>query len=124
MSTADITLVCRDCNTRFAFTAGEQQYYATHGLTHQPSRGPACRAQRKANPSASGALGGTIAGPNAGPRAPREMYEVVCSSCGRETEVPFQPTAGKPVYCRDCYEDHRGGRMYGSPAGYRSSTRF
>jgi CxxC-x17-CxxC domain-containing protein len=117
VSGSDVTLVCRDCNNRFVFTAGEQQYYATHGLAHQPTRCPNCRAQRKTAQSAGGELPG-------GQRAPREMYQVVCSSCGRETEVPFQPTAGKPVYCRDCYEDHRGGRVYGSPAGYRSSTRF
>lgn len=118
MSGSDVTLVCRDCGNRFMFTAGEQQYYATHGLSHQPSRCQTCRQQRKANQAAG------IETPGAGPRAPREMYQVVCSSCGRETEVPFQPTASKPVYCRDCYEDHRGGRLYGSPAGYRSSTRF
>jgi CxxC-x17-CxxC domain-containing protein len=118
--TSDITLVCRDCNNQFVFTAGEQQYYATHGLAHQPSRCPNCRTQRKAQQAMGGnALGGLPAS-----SGPREMYPVVCSACGRETEVPFQPTVGKPVYCRDCYEDHRGGRVYGAPAGYRSSTRF
>jgi CxxC-x17-CxxC domain-containing protein len=116
VSGSDITLVCRDCNNRFEFTAGEQQYYATHGLTHQPTRCASCRAQRKATQGTGGDM--------ARPAGPREMFQVVCSSCGRETEVPFQPSAEKPVYCRDCYEDHRGGRLYGSPSGYRSSTRF
>jgi len=119
---SDVTLICRDCNSRFTFTAGEQQYYATHGLTHQPSRCPNCRQARKAGQTANGGFpGGALNGENQGPR---EMHEAVCSACGRITEVPFQPTAGKPVYCRDCYEDRRGGRLYGSPAGYRSSTRF
>ena len=121
---SDLTLVCRDCNNRFVFTEGEQQYYATHGLQHQPTRCPSCRQARKSGQSS---LGGPLGGPGAGaagPRLPREMVQVVCSACGRETEVPFQPTVGKPVYCRDCFEDRRGGRLYGSPAGYRSSTRF
>lgn len=38
---------------------------------------------------------------------PREMHKVTCSDCGQETEVPFKPTEGRPVYCRDCYQKHR-----------------
>jgi len=34
---------------------------------------------------------------------PREMHKAVCSECGKECEVPFKPTEGKPVFCRDCY---------------------
>ncbi|MCX6748897.1 MAG: DNA-directed RNA polymerase [Candidatus Pacearchaeota archaeon] len=34
---------------------------------------------------------------------PREMHKAVCSECKKECEVPFKPTAGKPVFCRDCY---------------------
>ena len=29
--------------------------------------------------------------------------EVICASCGILTHVPFQPTNGKPVYCRPCF---------------------
>ncbi len=36
--------------------------------------------------------------------APREMFKTVCSSCGKDCEVPFKPTSGKPVYCSDCFE--------------------
>jgi len=36
-------------------------------------------------------------------RGPREMHKAVCSECGKECEVPFQPTEGKPVFCRDCF---------------------
>jgi len=38
---------------------------------------------------------------------PREMHKVKCSDCGAETEVPFKPTEGRPVYCRDCYQKHK-----------------
>ena len=34
---------------------------------------------------------------------PREMHKAVCSECGQECEVPFKPTEGKPVYCKECY---------------------
>jgi CxxC-x17-CxxC domain-containing protein len=38
---------------------------------------------------------------------PREMCKAVCSECGKECEVPFKPTEGKPVYCRECYAKRR-----------------
>src|SRR5436190_23712432 len=34
----------------------------------------------------------------------RPMFKTVCSNCGKECEVPFRPTNGKPVYCSDCFE--------------------
>ena len=34
---------------------------------------------------------------------PREMHKAVCDECKKECEVPFKPTEGKPVYCRECY---------------------
>ncbi|MCC4770006.1 DNA-directed RNA polymerase [Methanosarcina sp. DH2] len=48
--------------------------------------------------------GGGFRGGNSGPR---EMTKVTCSDCGVETEVPFKPTEGRPVYCRDCLPNHR-----------------
>ncbi|MCX6659132.1 MAG: DNA-directed RNA polymerase [Candidatus Bathyarchaeota archaeon] len=41
------------------------------------------------------------------PMGPREMTKAVCSDCGKECEVPFKPTEGRPVYCRECYPKHR-----------------
>lgn len=35
---------------------------------------------------------------------PKEMFKTVCSSCGKECEVPFKPTNGKPVYCSSCFD--------------------
>ena len=44
-----------------------------------------------------------------GPRGfgQREMHKATCSECGKECEVPFKPTEGKPVYCRECYRKRR-----------------
>jgi len=36
-------------------------------------------------------------------RGPRQMFDVTCSECGKPSQVPFKPTDGRPVYCRDCY---------------------
>ena len=38
---------------------------------------------------------------------PREMHKTTCSKCKKECEVPFKPTQGKPVYCKECYQDIR-----------------
>jgi len=38
------------------------------------------------------------------PRGDREMFKTVCSNCGKDCEVPFRPTNGKPVYCSECFE--------------------
>lgn len=38
-----------------------------------------------------------------------QMYEAVCSNCGKECQIPFKPTGEKPVYCRDCFAKMNGG---------------
>ncbi len=43
---------------------------------------------------------------------PREMHKATCSECKKECEVPFKPTEGKPVYCRDCYAKHKPKRDF------------
>lgn len=41
----------------------------------------------------------------------RQLYSVKCAKCGKQTEVPFKPSGGRPVYCRDCYMQNKGGRV-------------
>jgi len=108
----DKTLSCSDCNQSFTFTASEQDFYAERGFT-EPRRCPSCRAARKAQRGdsggssyGSGGFGGGGGGYGA-PRGPREMFAATCSSCGQETEVPFRPTSGKPVYCSACFAQRR-----------------
>jgi CxxC-x17-CxxC domain-containing protein len=102
----DRHITCVDCGEDFIFTAGEQEFYSSKGLTNAPTRCKRCRDARKLT-RGEGAVGG-------GGRAARggggggEMYTAVCSDCGVETQVPFMPTGGRPVYCRDCYQNHRG----------------
>jgi CxxC-x17-CxxC domain-containing protein len=54
--------------------------------------------------------GGNRGGYNSGSRGggnfnnrQRKDFDVVCSECGKKTTVPFKPTQGKPVKCRDCF---------------------
>jgi CxxC-x17-CxxC domain-containing protein len=99
----DKILVCADCGQQFVFTANEQDFYAQRGFS-EPKRCGACRAARKASrPEGGHGFGGGY------DRGPRQMYPATCSRCGNETEVPFQPTNGKPVYCSDCFRIVRGG---------------
>jgi CxxC-x17-CxxC domain-containing protein len=35
------------------------------------------------------------------------MHEPKCSDCGKTTQVPFEPQAGKPVYCSQCFTKRR-----------------
>ena len=51
--------------------------------------------------------GGYSSGGGGYERAPREMFSATCSNCGKEAQVPFRPTSGKPVYCSDCFKSQR-----------------
>ena len=111
---SDRTLTCRDCGQEFLFTEGEQQFYAERGYS-EPSRCKSCRQARKAQQGTGGGSsyssggygggGGGSYGGNGGGQ--RQFYPATCSECGKDTEVPFQPTPGKPVYCRDCFQSRR-----------------
>jgi CxxC-x17-CxxC domain-containing protein len=98
-SYTDKTLTCRDCGANFEFSAGEQEFYASKGLLNEPSRCPACRSARR------GARDG--GGYSSAPRPAREMHDVVCDDCGKETQVPFLPRGDRPVYCSDCFARSR-----------------
>ena len=114
----DRTMTCRDCDQAFVFTAGEQAFYQERGFS-EPQRCPACRQARKAQRNAGGDSyssgggyggGSSYSGGGGGggySSGPRQMYPTVCSACGKETEVPFEPRSDKPVYCRECFQDRR-----------------
>ena len=97
MDFEDKSILCSDCGTNFTFTASEQEYFASKGFTNEPKRCPPCRQARKAERY----------GNNGYSRANREMYPAICAQCNKETEVPFQPREGRPVYCSDCYSKVR-----------------
>lgn len=104
MITTDQTLICRDCGREFLYTAGEQQFYTERGFV-PPTRCPNCRATRRADRQGSG--NGSSGRSYGTGNQPRPMFPAICADCGRETMVPFEPRAGRTVYCRDCYQNHR-----------------
>jgi CxxC-x17-CxxC domain-containing protein len=95
----DKVLKCAECGAEFVFTAGEQMFFADKGFKNEPKRCKNCKAKR--------AEGGTTGGSRVETRA-------VCSQCGKETTVPFRPTQGRPVYCRECFQQRR---VAGVPQG-------
>ncbi|MGB4862235.1 MAG: zinc-ribbon domain containing protein, partial [Tepidiformaceae bacterium] len=97
MSYTDKTLVCIDCSESFTFTAGEQEFHASKGFTSEPRRCPNCRRLKKQQNGDGGGFGGDR-------RPPRQMYDAICASCGKEAKVPFEPRGDRPVYCSDCFQ--------------------
>ena len=37
----------------------------------------------------------------------KKMYKVVCSNCGGEAVVPFEPKGDRPVLCSKCFEESK-----------------
>ncbi|MBI2854035.1 MAG: zinc-ribbon domain containing protein [Chloroflexi bacterium] len=96
MSFTDKSLHCMDCGSEFTFSASEQELFANKGYQNEPKRCPACRAARRSQRGDSGGFMGA-------PAQTRQMWPAVCATCGQETQVPFEPRSGRPVYCSACY---------------------
>ena len=102
MSYEDKTLECVDCNSSFTFSANEQEFFANKGFTNEPKRCPDCRNARKTQ--RQGNTGNSYGNSY---NSQREMFPATCADCGKETQVPFEPRNGRPVYCSDCYRKVR-----------------
>lgn len=49
-----------------------------------------------------------------------ELFHARCEACGNDCEVPFKPTNGKPVYCRECFKKNDGGESRDSRKSFSS----
>ena len=96
MQFQDRTLKCIDCGADFVFTAGEQLFFHDKQFRNEPKRCKTCKAKRLAVVGAPQRQGHT-----------RVETHAVCSQCGKETTVPFRPTQGRPILCRECFRDKR-----------------
>ena len=103
----DKSIECVDCGQEFIHSAEDQARYAERGFTNDPKRCRECREKRKSETGGGrGARSDRGAGVRGG-RAERESYDAVCAECGAATTVPFKPSQGRPVYCRDCYRSQK-----------------
>lgn len=96
MSLQEKSIDCFDCGVTFTFTVEEQLAYQAKGHFNAPKRCPSCRQDRKTRQL----KGNNFSSPQTGLR----LFPATCAQCGKATEVPFEPKAGRPVYCRDCYQ--------------------
>ncbi|HEY1264023.1 MAG TPA: zinc-ribbon domain containing protein [Terriglobales bacterium] len=97
MEFQDKMLKCIDCGSEFLFTAGEQMFFHDKHFRNEPRRCKNCKAKKMAS------LG--ITPPPA--RNGQVETRTNCSQCGKETTVPFKPTQGRPVFCRECFQQRR-----------------
>jgi CxxC-x17-CxxC domain-containing protein len=99
----DKQITCHDCGMDFTFTAKEQEQFASIGHVNAPKRCQPCRTKRKKATSKSNSYPTGGSGNIDNGAAPRKTFAVKCSTCGKDTMVPFAPDANRPVYCYDCF---------------------
>ena len=97
MEFVDRLLTCADCGGEFIFTAGEQLFFHDKQFKNDPKRCKPCKFKRAGVAARAGATS-TMAGLS------RTETRTHCSECGIETTVPFKPTQGRPVLCRQCFQ--------------------
>ena len=105
MEFQDKVLKCIDCGNEFIFTAGEQLFFHDKQFKNEPKRCKGCKSKRTSS------LGGATRSGMA-----KVETRTQCSACSKETTVPFKPTQGRPVLCRECFQKQRAGAPAPAPA--------
>jgi CxxC-x17-CxxC domain-containing protein len=98
MQFVDRLLTCQDCGNEFIFTAGEQLFFFDKQFKNDPKRCKPCKSRRAGLAAGHGPAAAGIS---------RTETRTHCSECGIETTVPFKPTQGRPVLCRECFQNKR-----------------
>lgn len=101
MEFQDKTLKCIDCGADFVFTAGEQLFFHDKQFKNEPKRCKACKNKRMAQ------IGHSASSSSGHGGYQKVETRTTCSGCGKETTVPFKPTQGRPVFCRECFQQRR-----------------
>jgi CxxC-x17-CxxC domain-containing protein len=94
----DRILNCSDCHGEFIFTAGEQLFFYDKQFKNDPKRCKPCKSRRSGLSAVANGTGPAAAGLS------RTETRTECSECGTQTTVPFKPTQGRPVLCRQCFQ--------------------
>ena len=94
----DRLLICSDCQGEFIFTAGEQLFFNDKQFKNDPKRCKPCKSRRSGLAAVANGVGVQAAGLS------RTETRTQCSACGIDTTVPFRPTQGRPVLCRQCFQ--------------------
>ena len=94
----DRLLTCADCHAEFIFTAGEQLFFHDKQFKNDPKRCKPCKSRRSGLSAVANGTGPVAAGLS------RTETRTECSECLVQTTVPFKPTQGRPVLCRQCFQ--------------------
>ena len=96
----DKAITCIECGAQWMWTASEQDYYRCNGLQFEPRRCMECREARKRQLTETARRDGRYG-------APQPLRDCICADCGGLARVRFDPTPGRPVYCRRCWPMHK-----------------
>ena len=93
MEFQDRILQVRRLRRRVRLDGGRAAIFRRQEFQERPKR---CKACKESEPAVR-------------PAAARERVETVttCSACGKETTVPFKPTQGRPVFCKECFQSRK-----------------
>lgn len=105
----DESILCIDCSDGFIWTAGEQAFFRDKQLQNPPKRCKACKQAKNRRLDAIETA--RITG-----KRQRIEVRAECAECKLVTTVPFYPSQGRPVYCRDCFS-----QMNDRPAAHHSN---
>lgn len=103
----DQQIICSDCGQSFTFSPEDQEFFRERGYS-APKRCKSCR-QAKKNEQAGG--GGYH-------RSASQSTTVICSGCGQQTTVPFEPRGDRPVYCQNCFQSRKTSSGGGGRRGF------
>src|SRR4029077_12593590 len=109
MDFQDKVLKCVDCGADFVFTAGEQLFFYDKQFKKKPQT---CQKHKGKNEpkrckNCKGKRAQALGLPQNGGNYQRVETKAVCSGCQRETTVPFKPTQGRPVFCREGFQQRK-----------------
>ncbi len=82
-------ITCIECRNTFVFTAGEQGFFQSRGLSNEPKRCPHCRILMRMRREG---------------KSTDSVTRVNCIVCGDKTTVPFLPRDEKKIFCASCYK--------------------
>lgn len=82
----DRVLECKTCGKEFIFSASEQEFFASKGLTNEPSKCKDCRRRARDEKTARVAM-------------------VKCTHCGKVAQVTFTVTYPETLLCDDCFNN-------------------
>jgi len=101
----------RECEVPFK-PSNDKPIYCSECFSERKPEGDS--RDRRANRSFGGDRGGNRSFGRSSRRENKQMFGAICDECGQECEVPFRPTAGKPILCDNCFKPKQASRSQNS----------